>query len=87
MEVLVYCTPFWSFTSINSTSFFSTLHCLSGATEDSLCSGTTWMFIFSRRPHACLVPSRPEEVMVLMLMISRRTEIARADSTTVFPGS
>lgn len=45
MEELVYWTPFWSFTRINSTSFFSALHWFSGATDESLCSGI--MFIFS----------------------------------------
>lgn len=45
MEELVYWTPFWSFTSISSTSFFSTLHWFSGATDESLCSGI--IFIFS----------------------------------------
>lgn len=44
MEELVYWTPFWSFTSISSTSFFSTLHCFSGTI---VCSGITWIFIFS----------------------------------------
>lgn len=45
MEELVYWTPFWSFTSISSTSFFSTLHWFSGATDESLCSGI--IFILS----------------------------------------
>lgn len=61
MEELVYWTPFWSFTNISSTSFFSTLHCFSGATDESLCSGRTWIFIFSCAydAHAGPVLSRP----------------------------
>jgi len=45
MEELVYWTPFWSFTSISSTSLFAALHSFSGATDESLCSGATWIFI------------------------------------------
>lgn len=61
IEELVYWTPFWSFTSISSTSFFSTLHCFSGATDESLCSGITWIFIFSSAHDAQAGPvlSRP----------------------------
>lgn len=62
MDELVYWTPFWSLTRINSTSFFSTLHCFSGATDESLCSGTTWMFIFAAvrtKPTLDQVLSRP----------------------------
>lgn len=61
MEVLVYWTPFWSFTRINSTCFFSTLlYGFKGATDESLWSDRTWMFI--------LAPARSWEMQQLLMM-------------------
>lgn len=49
----MYWTPFWSFTSISSTSFFSALHWLSGATDESLCSGIIFIFSGACDAQAC----------------------------------
>lgn len=74
MVELVYWTPFWSITSISSTSFFSTLQGFSGATDDSLWSGRTWMFIFfpvsvCSSPTA-LCSHRTEEVSAAEVMLA-----------------
>lgn len=89
MEELVYWTPFWSFTSISSTSFFSTLHCFSGATEESLCSGMTWIFIFFgvHDAHAGAVLSRPPASSAMADDLSRcawiRTAVTLTKETVV----
>jgi len=80
-EEFVYWTPFCSFTRISSTCFFSTLNCFNGATEDSLCSGRTWIFIFapwrSRGPKdveqvRCVPLALTMMMLMVMLLLLRR---------------